>query len=188
MIIPETFYSVDEQLLLFGISCLFGAVIGVFYDVFRTVRIIFPHNAWLVLIEDISFLAAYTVFINAFVSAVARGELRFYFIIGNILGFIIYLCTVGNIVIKTMKKLCLLFGGLFLFIIHPIRLIYVLLCEKASVKFVGISKNLAMSMKKSKKLLLKSVRLVYNKKENKNRKNVKSVAKKCKTNTKERSV
>ncbi len=53
MRVPETFFSVSEELVLFGISCLAGAVIGVFYDVFRVIRIIFPHNAVLVTIEDI---------------------------------------------------------------------------------------------------------------------------------------
>lgn len=188
MNVPETFYSVQEQLVLFGISCVFGAALGVCYDVLRAARLIFPHNSWVILFEDILFLGGYAVFITAFASAAARGELRFYFVIGNILGFILYLCTVGSIVIKTMRKLYSLFRSVFLFIIRPFRLIYVLLREKAGVKFVGISENFVKSIKKSKILLLKCVHLVYNKKENKNRKNVKYVDKKSKKNTKERPV
>lgn len=188
MNVPETFYSVNEQLVLFGLSCLFGAVLGVCYDIFRTARVIFPHNSWLVLIEDIAFLAGYTVFITAFASAAARGELRFYFVIGNILGFTVYLCTVGSAVIKTMKKLYSLLRTVFAFIMRPFGFVYVLLREKAGIKFVGISENFVNSIKKSKKLLLKSVHLVYNKKENKNRKNVENVGKKSKKGTKERTV
>ena len=44
MNVPETFFTVSEELVLFGLSCLAGAVIGVFYDIFRVIRIIFPHN------------------------------------------------------------------------------------------------------------------------------------------------
>lgn len=188
MTVPETFYSVNEQLILFGISCLFGLVLGVCYDVFRTARLIFPHNSWLVVFEDILFLAGYTVFIISFASAAARGELRFYFVIGNILGFTVYLCTVGSAVIKTMRKLCSLIRCVFLFIMRPFRFIYVLLREKAAIKFVGIPENFVNSIKKTKILLLKCVHLVYNKKENKNRKNVKNVVKKSKKGTKERTV
>ena len=56
MNVPETFFTVSEELVLFGLSCLAGAVIGVFYDIFRVIRIIFPHNDVLILIEDIIFL------------------------------------------------------------------------------------------------------------------------------------
>lgn len=188
MNVPETFYSVHEQLILFGISCIFGAVLGVCYDVFRTVRVILPHNSWLVLFEDILFLAGYTVFLTSFVSAAARGELRLYFVIGNILGFAVYLCTVGSAVIRTMKKLFSFICTVFNFIMRPFRFIYALLCEKVGNKFVGIPENFVKSIKKSKLLLLKCVHLMYNKKENKKRKNVKNVVKKKKKNTKERSV
>lgn len=188
MNVPETFYSVHEQLVLFGLSCLFGAVLGVCYDVFRTARVIFPHNLWLVLIEDVLFFAGYAVFINAFASAAARGELRFYFIIGNAVGFVLYICTVGGAVIKTMKKLYAVVCRAVRFIMRPFKLVYVLLCEKVGAKFVGNSENFVKSIKKTKSLLLKSVHLLYNKKENKNRKNVKNVVKKNKKTTKERSV
>lgn len=188
MTVPETFYSVHEQLILFGLSCVFGALLGICYDVFRTARIIFPHNKWLILFEDILFLTGYTVFITAFASAAARGELRFYFVIGNLLGFILYLCTVGSIVIKTMRKLYSFIRFVFSFIMRPFRFIYVLIREKATIKFVGISEIFVKSIKKSKMLLLKCVHLVYNKKENKNRKNVKNVVKKSKKGTKERTV
>ena len=59
MNVPETFFSVNEELRLFGLSCLFGAAFGVAYDLFRTVRLLLPHNGAMVAAEDIAFLALY---------------------------------------------------------------------------------------------------------------------------------
>lgn len=188
MNVPETFFTVREQLFLFGLSCLFGVLLGVVYDFFRTFRIIVPHNFWLVLIEDILFLVIYSVFLSTFAAAAARGEMRLYYVAGNLLGFILYIFTVGSAVICTIKKLLSILKHMFTFILRPLRSVYVFLCKKAALKFVGSSKVFAKSLKKSKNLLLKYVHLSYNNKENKKRKNVKNVAKKSKTKEKKRSV
>lgn len=181
MNVPETFFSVNEQLLLFGLSCVFGAALGIFYDVFRTLRVIFPHNSWLVVIEDVLFMSGYAIFLSVFASAAARGELRFYYVIGNFLGFVIYFFTVGSAVIAAMRKLFFVLRKTVSIIMRPFKMIYVFLREKAGLKFVGSSKFFVKSLKNVKRLLRKGSGLLYNKKENKKRKNVKNVAEKCKT-------
>jgi len=183
MIVPETFFSVSEELFLFGLSCVFGVIIGVCYDVFRTARILFPHNTILVVIEDVVFMAGYAVFLSSFASVCARGELRFYYVIGNALGFIVYFFTLGSIVIGTMKKIYFAITKVLGIILCPFRSVYVNLQEKAD-KFVGSSKNSVKRNKKSSFLLLNSTHLLYNKKENKKRKNVDSVAEKNKRKAK----
>ncbi len=180
MSVPETFFSVNEQLILFGLSCLFGGLIGVFYDVFRTARLILPHNSTLVALEDIIFLCGYAVFLTAFVSAAARGEFRFYYVIGNAIGFTLYLSTVGSAVILTIRKLLSLVKAILSFIICPFKKLYVFLCKKYTLKFVGSSKVFVKSIKNAEKLLLKRGNLLYNNKESINRKDVDCVGKKSK--------
>ena len=180
MNVPETFFSVHEELVLFGFSCIAGAVIGVCYDVLRALRLVFPHGIWLTAAEDAVFLGLYAVFLTAFASAAARGELRFYYIIGNAAGFGLYFFTVGSIVIRTFQKLISAAGAVLRWISVPIRLVCVLICKKAKVKFVGSSKCLVKFIKKLKLLLQCRVHLLYNKTENKKRKNVNIVAKKNK--------
>lgn len=178
MNVPETFFTVSEELWLFGISCLFGAVIGVAYDIFRTFRLIVPHNSWLVAAEDIFFLVLYGVFIAAFSAAAARGELRFYFVIGNLIGFMLYLVTLGSIVIRTLRKLFTVIGTAVRFVLRPFKTCYVFFRKKAADKFVGNPKNTVKTVKKVKRVLLNKLKMMYNKKENKHRKNVKNVAEK----------
>ncbi len=189
MNVPETFFSVSEEIVLFGLSCAFGIIIGVCYDVFRTARILFPHNTVLVVIEDVVFMAGYAVFLSSFSSTAARGELRFYYVIGNALGFIVYFFTLGSVVIGTMKKIYFTVRKVTEIILKPFKSVYVLLYAKADNKFVGNSENSVKRNKKTSFLLLNKTDLLYNKKENKKRKNVKNVAEKIKTKEKgEKSV
>lgn len=103
--IPETFFTVGEQFRLFFISILFGFPIGLFYDVFRILRIIIPHNSLAAALEDILFFAVYSVFITSFTYAAARSEFRIYYIAGNITGFFIYWFTAGKILTGTALKI-----------------------------------------------------------------------------------
>ena len=172
MNVPETFFTVSEELVLFGLSCLAGAVIGIFYDIFRVIRIVFPHNDILILIEDIIFLVGYAVFFMAFSSVSVRGELRGYYILGNIIGFVIYFFTVGTAVTGAVRKLFLLLKRIFMFFTSPFRAVFAFICRKLSVKFVGNSKISVKCFKKLNLLLLNPCHLLYNKMESNKRKNV----------------
>lgn len=186
MNVPETFFSVHEELVLFALSCIAGAVIGICYDVLRALRLAFPHGIWLTAAEDAVFLGAYAVFLSAFASAAARGELRFYYIIGNAAGFSLYFFTLGSIVMRTLRKLTTAAGTVFKWITAPFRRVNVLICRKARAKFVGSSKSLVKFIKKMKMHLHCKLHLLYNKTENKKRKNVNIVAKKNKNKNKEK--
>lgn len=167
MNIPETFFSVNEELVLFGMSCIMGAVFGVLYDVFRIIRIVFAHNGILTAIEDIVFLGLYGVSLIAFASAAARGELRFYYVLGNFIGFALYFLTLGSVVNSAVRKLLSALKKTVLLIIRPFRMCFAFLCRKTRAKFVGSSKVVVNLFKKIRILLLKSPHMMYNKMENK---------------------
>ena len=167
MNVPETFFSVREELLLFGLSCICGMVIGAVYDIFRTVRLIFPHGTLHVFIEDIIFMAGYAAFVPAFASFAARGEIRLCHVIGNVLGYVLYFFTAGSVVNGCMRKLTGYARKGVYTLISPLRSVYVFLRKKVTFKFVGSSKNQVKTIKKRKILLLKSPILLYNEKENK---------------------
>ncbi|MBQ8582876.1 MAG: spore cortex biosynthesis protein YabQ [Ruminococcus sp.] len=167
MNVPETFFSVNEELLLFGMSCIMGAVFGVIYDIFRIIRIIFAHNGILIALEDIVFLGIYGVSLIAFASAAARGELRFYFVIGNFIGFTLYFFTIGSIVSSAVRKLFFALKKVFSVVLYPIKKCCAFLCRKTGAKFVGSSKVVVNCFKKIRILLLKFPFMMYNKMESK---------------------
>lgn len=139
MNVPETFFSVGEELRLFLLTCLTGAIFGVYYDVFRTLRLAVRHNKFFVLLEDILFLATYAVYLLSFASAEARGELRGYYVLGGIIGFTLYYFTVGKTVIRLMQKLTGVIKCVFAVVVKPFIAV--------GRKFVGYTKNIVKTNK-----------------------------------------
>lgn len=180
MNVPETFFSVNEEVYLFGLSCLFGAVIGVCYDFFRAFRLIIRHNSVMVFAEDLAFFIGYCLFLTAFTSAAARSSLRVYFIIGNFIGFTVYLLTVGSIVIRTLQKLIKLTASVFRIVFYPLNKFIAFIRQKTGIKFVECSENFLKPIKYVKKGLLSKHNLLYNKTEIKKRKFVDNFGKKKK--------
>jgi hypothetical protein len=105
MNVPETFFTVSEQLKLFLLSCLLGVPIGVFYDIFRISRITFKHSKLLVATQDIFVLLVYGAFCCVFTAYCARGEFRFFYVLGNALGFIVYYLTIGAMIVGGYRQI-----------------------------------------------------------------------------------
>ncbi|MBP3380459.1 MAG: spore cortex biosynthesis protein YabQ [Ruminococcus sp.] len=124
MNVPETYFSVEEELLLFFASCAAGAVIGVVYDCLRAFRLVLPHNRFFVALEDIAMLVCYGIFISAFGSAEALGYIRGYFILGNLLGFALYYFTLGRVVMRTISRILAIFRGIFRLAAKPFRKLF----------------------------------------------------------------
>jgi spore cortex biosynthesis protein YabQ len=101
----ETFFSVDTQIEVFIISCLVGVVIGAVYDIFRLLRIVVPHGSILTAIEDILLISTYGIFLMCFAFSLMRGQIRFFFVVGNLLGFMLWFFTVGSIITKVANRI-----------------------------------------------------------------------------------
>lgn len=141
MIVPETFFSTSEELRLFFLSCAAGAIFGIYYDIFRTLRLTIPHHSFFVFAEDVIFLATYGIFLSSFASAEARGELRGYYVLGGIIGFTLYFFTVGKFVMSFMRKIMSILKGFLNILLKPTLKIW--------SKVVEITKNAVKSAKKS---------------------------------------
>ncbi|MCD7800341.1 MAG: spore cortex biosynthesis protein YabQ [Ruminococcus sp.] len=126
----ESFFTANTQLEVFLISCGIGVLLGLIYDIFRIVRITIPHSDLLVAIEDVLLLICYGIFLMCFAFSLMRGQIRFFFIMGNLLGFLIWFFTIGNIIVKVayrIKGYILKLIGIFT---YPIKKILALLKKK----------------------------------------------------------
>lgn len=130
--VPETFFTVSEQMKLFICSCLLGVPLGLCFDVFRTLRLCIPHGKWLVAVEDIYFLLLWSGSLLCFATVMARGEMRGYYVLGSTLGFFLYQCTLGICVVLLLRHvgsalrcvLCWLFRPIFYIVVRIFSFFY----------------------------------------------------------------
>lgn len=103
-LIPETFYTVQEELMLLGGSVLLGIPSGIFFDFLRFFRRIVKHHYFTVMLEDIIFLILTSFLLLCYVSTFGNGIFRMYIVIGWLCGFLLYIYTVGNLILHLWER------------------------------------------------------------------------------------
>lgn len=126
----ETFFTVNEQTQLFLLSCVLGVPLGILFDVFRVIRSVLPHNTILVVIEDLLYMIIYAVFMTAFTIVASRGDYRFFYTIGNILGFALYFFTAGNIMLGVIRRIIGWIHSFLHLVSVPFTAVYSKICHK----------------------------------------------------------
>ena len=91
---------VNEQASLFLIFSLNGVIIGILFDIFRILRKSFKTRDILTYLEDIIFWILTGIIILYSMCRFCDGELRFFMILGIIMGLIIYILTISKYVMK----------------------------------------------------------------------------------------
>lgn len=165
----DTFFSVSQHTAMFLLSVVLGAALGVVYDCFRALRVIFPPAAKknAVIAEDIIFWLIYGFCIFCYAASFARGQVRSFMFFGSLIGFVLYLVTVGSIVIGIIRSIF----GTFYKILHkvysrliePFVKIFKTICQKIVPLFVRNHKNAEIPERSVKNHLKNAVSMVYNK-------------------------
>lgn len=97
--------SVTGQSVVFLSACVFGMVLGLVYDIFRIIRVAVPHGGLAVFIEDVLFFLLCAVSTFLFLLYMSAGEIRFFVIIGEILGAALYYFSIGFLVYRSAKAI-----------------------------------------------------------------------------------
>ena len=95
--------SVSYQTLSFFISILTGGIIGVVYDAFRIIRIVKTPSDIRAFFEDILFWIICFFITFYLLIKVSAGSVRWFLILGELLGFVIYYHTLGALIYKESK-------------------------------------------------------------------------------------
>lgn len=126
----EYLYSISlaTQTRTFLLSLGIGFLSGIVYDTVRIIRLSFFKSKISVIISDIFFCLFTGILSFIFLITVNEGELRFYLLVGEILGFFVYYFSLGvvifrfsQVIICFMKRL---FKKIFSIIFKPIFSIY----------------------------------------------------------------
>ena len=132
--IPDTFWTTQEELTLFGGSILLGIPAGLLFDVFRLFRRCIRHPAPAVAAEDTLWLLGVSLLLLFYASACAKGVFRAYYAAGCLIGFVLYELTLGT---PTVRMLDLLRQILCV----PLRWVgrsFASICTKINSRFVRI--------------------------------------------------
>ena len=114
----------SNQAYLFVVFTLVGIAIGVLFDIFRILRKTIKTRDFITCIEDILFWILTGIIIIYSMYRFCDGELRFFMIIGAILGTIIYLITISE---YTIKISLLIINFIKKVVVFPTRLLIKLL-------------------------------------------------------------
>ena len=116
MALSDYLMTVRAQTWLFLGSCVLGLGLGLLLDCFRLLRVLLPHPAAAVLMEDALYAAGCVLLVQCYAVSFGNGRTELWMILGAVLGLALYLVTAGaaftaaarrsrDFFVKTAKKL-----------------------------------------------------------------------------------
>lgn len=158
--------AVGGQLNGFLLSLVVGVVLGVFYDFFRIIRLCITKGKIAVFIQDILFWVVGAFFSYTFVFVINNGNYRIYFAFGELIGFVVYYFTFGEVVIKVSKFVVDTVRKVFAFILKiilfPFKKLYVIFAPKMMKLFKSTKNKVKISKNKYNLFLKRQPHLMYN--------------------------
>lgn len=158
------YMALAPSTLLFFYSILTGAVLGVVYDIFRILRIACPPKKIAIIVQDVIFALICIITTLMFFQFFTNGALRFFVLIGEFLGFLLYYLTIGVIVIKTARVIITIVKKVIYIVIWPFRKILGWFVSKLSPLLNRFIQKLRKILKITKKRLLFYPGILYNNK------------------------
>ena len=113
--------SVSGQLQVFGLSVLLGEGLGLVYEVFRLLRLAFFSQKTVVFVQDVLFSLTALVSTFVFVVAVNGGQLRFFLLIGELCGFMVYYFTLGTLIFHLSSLIIGTVRKMLSFLLSPLK-------------------------------------------------------------------
>lgn len=154
--------GVAEQTRLFLLSIGFGFLLGILYDVFRTVRLVISDSKAFVLFMDLLYFAFCTFLNFCYLLTLDYGKIRFYIAFAELLGWLIYYFSFGAIAIRASRFVSGLIKRLFSLIIKPFKFFSRKISPVYHKLLKFLKKIFRKSTKKTKFSLQKSRGIVYN--------------------------
>ena len=151
-----------EQTEIFFYALGFGFLLGILYDVFRTLRLIISGSKSFVFFMDLLYFTVCAFLTFCFIMVADSGRVRIYVALGEILGWFIYYFSFGAIALKVSNAIIRFFRRIFKAISKPFKRIFSILWRKIS-KFGDFSKKIIRKTDKKVKFnLQKHKGIVYN--------------------------
>lgn len=146
------------QLKCFAIAIVVGIALGIVYEAFRLLRLVSPKGKILTFVCDVLFMSV-AALVNFILTVVVNiGIVRWYILLGEAVGFIVYMRTVGRISGALFRLIRKVIAKILWLIFTPVRLL-------RGVIIIFFSKLMKKIKKIVKRLLKKRKRILYNEQE-----------------------
>ena len=115
-----------EETLFMLYALLMGIFITFVYDLFRILRRVIPHNIFWISVEDLAFWGFSAVEVFLLMYHVSNGTLRWFAVLGALLGMFLYSKTLSKFLVKYISlllgKLLKIIGKVLRFVFKPVTL------------------------------------------------------------------
>ena len=105
MAMSDYLMPVRMQTAIFLGSCVLGLLLGLAFECFRLLRVLLPHPALAVLLEDALCTAGFVLALQCYAVSFGNGRLELWTVLGAALGFVLYLLTLGAAFSTLMRRL-----------------------------------------------------------------------------------
>ncbi len=158
--------SLARQTQAFLMSLGFGFIMGIFYDVFRIIRLCISKGRVAFIITDMLYCIFLCFCTFLFFLTVNEGEIRAYILIGEASGFAVYYFSLGAVIFSVSERIIFLIKktvrGFFKIIFFPFKWIFGKIRGFFN-KFVKKSRKSSKNIKNKSNFLLKvNKQMLYN--------------------------
>ena len=113
-----------DQVQIFWYSLVLGLILGMIYDIFKLFRLVFNSKKWSIFFQDILYFIIISLITFFFIIIFNKGEIRYYILIGQFIGWGIYYISCGRIVYKYSKNFLRIIKKCFCILFYPLRVIF----------------------------------------------------------------
>ncbi|MBR3780276.1 MAG: spore cortex biosynthesis protein YabQ [Clostridia bacterium] len=152
--------SVQTEIFLLALG--FGFILGILYDVFRTVRMIISDSPMFTFSMDVMYFLVCAFLFFSFNLVVDSGKIRLYVILGEALGWLIYYFSLGEISLRISNATVSFARRALTAIFKPFLRLFNLLNSKFKKIALFSRKIIRKFKKKAKYDLQKHKGMVYN--------------------------
>jgi spore cortex biosynthesis protein YabQ len=157
---------IAQQTTAFLWAIFVGAALGLLYDSFRILRIAIPCGNTFIAVQDVLFFITCALVTFLFLLGQAEGKVRFFLLVGELLGGVLYFSTISIPIMGVSRKIIAVIRAVISFIARYLllplwRLVYWIVSTiLRPVRFLG--RKIKAGLLKIKLLLLKWHKLLYN--------------------------
>lgn len=158
--------GVSSQVRNFLLSLGFGFLVGIFYDVFRILRMVVSSGKIAVFIGDVLYVTLSAAATFLFLLTVNDGQVRGYILMGELIGFLIWYISFGTFAVRVTGKIAAALKkalrGVFRIILYPFNKLFGVL-RRFLAKFSEKGQKKAKKIANKSKFHLKmNYSLLYN--------------------------